>query len=260
MVTHAAVAVRPAVPRALWALPLGLVLLGIVLAAILSGSALAHPDWSSWTTLTPAARSALGRLRSPTEFRWELVSLLLLTMYVYTVEVQAGRLGVVLAGLALFGMDWFNELWNGLVLHFTRTSAVWVTPGQSSLVLLPGWSIEIAFMFLVMGVVGVKMLPADRGARVLGLPNRWFFAVVLSALAVIVEVLLNLAGVLVWHWWFWRLPNVALVFLVGYLPFFVVSFLVYDLEGLARKVLVVSSLLSFDLLLTLVFAVGLGWM
>jgi hypothetical protein len=157
-------------------------------------------------------------------------------------------------------MDWFNELWNGLVLHFSRTSAVWVTPGQSSLILLPGWSIEIAFMFLVMGVVGVKMLPADRRARVLGLPNRWVFAVALSIVAVIVEVLLNAAGVLVWHWWFWRFPHVALVFLVGYLPFFVVSFFVHDLEGLDRKLLVVSSLLAFDLALTLAFVVGLGWM
>lgn len=40
--------------------------------------------------------------------------------YVYTVEVEKRSWSMVLAGLAFWGMDWFNEIWNSLVFHFTN--------------------------------------------------------------------------------------------------------------------------------------------
>jgi hypothetical protein len=73
-------------------------------------------------------------------------------------------------------------------------------------------------MFAVAGVAFAKMLPADKSLRILGIPNRWFFAVANSIFCVFVEVLLNKAGVLVWEYPWWDLPMVGLVFLVGYLP------------------------------------------
>ncbi len=251
----------PAVfPRLYWLLPVAIVACGALVAAWAAGTSAARPDWASWTTLTPAARSALANLRQVGDFRWYVVTLLVVVLYIYSVEIEHRRWGHVFAGLAVFGMDWFNELWNGLVLHFTRTSAMWVTPGHSALVLLPGWNIEIAFMFAIAGVVFARMLHPVRHTRLLAVPNRWFWAIGLSILAVFVEVLLNRAGELVWYWSFWNWPNVPLIFIFGYLHFFVVAFIVYDLATVARKALVVSTIFAVDLAATLVFVVGLGWM
>jgi hypothetical protein len=255
-----ALSIRPSVPRVFWAVPAGILAVGAVAGHFLKSSAAANPDWASWTTLTPAARSALTNLRNPVEFRWHVVTLLVFVMYVYAHEINRARWNTVFAGLTVFGMDWFNELWNGLVLHFTRTSAMWTTPGHSALVVLPGWTIEIAFMFAIGGLVYGNMLHTDRRAKVLGLNNRWFWAIALSAMAVFVEVLLNRAGALVWHWWFWDVPHVGLIFLFGYLHFFVAALIVFDLEGITRKLAVVSTLYAIDAAATLVFVVALGWM
>ncbi len=259
-VAGAAAAAVPPLPRWVWFVPLAIVVLGGAIAWVASGSAAAHPDFATWETLTPAARRALGNLRTPGPLHWYVVPLLALVMYVYAVEVERRDYSRVLAGLALFGADWFNEVANGLVLYFTRRAAVWTTPADSAFVILPGWNIEIAFMFAIAGIVFVKLLPADRARRVFGLPNRWFWAVAMSVFAVFVEVLLNRAGVLVWEWPWWNWPNVGLIVVFGYLSFFVVAFWVHDMQGLARKAAVVAILYAFDLALTLVFVIGLGWM
>jgi hypothetical protein len=156
-----------------WLIPAGLLLVGIVAALLVAGSKAAYPDWTSWTTLTPASRSALAGLRRAVAFRWHVIPMLLVVLYIYAVEIERRRWDQVFAGLALWGMDWFNELWNGLVLHFTQTSAVWTTPGHSAFILLPGLTIEISFMFAIAGVVFAKMLSPDR-IRILGVPDRWF--------------------------------------------------------------------------------------
>ncbi|MGO4456529.1 hypothetical protein AB4039_04235 [Streptomyces sp. M-16] len=71
-------------------------------------------------------------------------------------------------------MDWFNEIWNAPVLHFTGRAPVWGAPGgDSAYLILIGLNIEICFMFSVLGVVAAKLLPADKSLRVLSLPNRW---------------------------------------------------------------------------------------
>jgi len=49
-----------------------------------------------------------------------VIPLLLLVLYVYANEIERRNWKVVFAGLALFGMDWFNEIWNALVFHFTQ--------------------------------------------------------------------------------------------------------------------------------------------
>ncbi len=253
-------ALAPALRWPYWLVPIAVVTAGALVAWWAAGTRAARPDWASGTTLTPAAREALGNLRQAGGIRWYVVTLFVLVLYVYSVEIEHRKWSHVFAGLAVFGMDWLNELWNGLVLHFTRTSAVWVTPGHSALVLLPGWNIEIAFMFAITGLVFARLLHPERGTRILGLPNRWFWAVGCSALAVFVEVLLNRAGELVWDWPFWNWPNIPLIFVFGYLHFFVLAFIVFDLRSVRRKALVVSTLYAIDVAATLVLVVGLGWM
>ncbi len=114
-------------------------------------------------------------------------------------------------------------------------------------------------MFAIMGVAATKILPEDRNSKMFGIPNRIFFAIVLSAGCVIVEILLNAAGVLVWEYPWWSASMPVPIFFIGYLYFFLVSYWVYDMEDMRRKTLVTFSILGFDAVLLIVFAGVLGW-
>jgi hypothetical protein len=181
------------------------------------------------------------------------------TVYVYAVEVEKRNWSAVMAGLAYWGMDWFNEIWNGLVFHFTQYAPVWGAPGKTAFLLLIGLNIEICFMFAISGIVWSKMLPADRGLKVLGLPNRLFFAISGSIFCVFVEVLLNLANALTWDYAWWSAGAPWLIFLVGYFPFFMVSFWVYDMKKMTSKLVAVGGILGFDLACLVVFGGILHW-
>jgi hypothetical protein len=55
----------------------------------------------------------------------------------------------LLAGLTLFGMDFFNETWIGWVLVLSGRSAFWTASGGTALRTLVGWNIEIMFIFAI---------------------------------------------------------------------------------------------------------------
>jgi hypothetical protein len=210
-------------------------------------------------TLTEASQHALKILRDASLFQWYVVPLFALVAYVYAVEIERRNWSCVFAGLAFYGMDLFNEIWNALVLHFTDRSAVWTTPGATAYLIFVGLTIEISFMFAVAGVAFTKMLPADKGLKILGIPNRWFFAVANSIFCVFVEVLLNRADVLVWEYPWWNFPNVGLIVLFGYLPFMVVSFWVYDMERIRNKIATVLAIYAVDFTAIILFASLLEW-
>jgi hypothetical protein len=207
---------------------------------------------------TESASQALSILRDGGQFQWYVIPLFALVVYVYAVEVERQNWSLVFAGLAYWGMDWFNEIWNGLVFHFTGHAPVWGTPGASAYVILIGLNIEICFMFAVAGIAFGKMLPPDKGLRILGLPNRLALAIGGSIFCVFVEVLLNLVGALTWDYAWWNVGAPWLIFLVGYLPFFLVSFWVHDMETVRQKAVTVGAILGLDLVALLVFG-ALGW-
>jgi len=208
---------------------------------------------------TESASQALSILRDPATFQWYVITLFAFTVYVYAVEVERRNWSLVFAGLAFWGMDWFNEIWNGLVFHFTNYAPVWGAPGKTAYLLLIGLNIEICFMFAIAGVAFSKMLPKDKHLKVLGVPNRLLFAVIGSIFCVIVELLLNAAGALTWDFTWWNVGAPWLIFLIGYLPFFLVAFWVFDMPTLKQKAITVGSILGFDLLCLVVFGVILKW-
>jgi len=208
---------------------------------------------------TESAQQALAVLRNPETFQWYVIPLFALVVYVYAVEVERRNWSLVFAGLAFWGMDWFNEIWNGLIFHFTNRAPVWGTPGQSAYVIFIGLNIEICFMFAIAGITFSKMLPADKRLKILGIPNRLLLAVAGSIFCVFVEVLLNLAGALTWDYAFWGRGAPWLIFLIGYLPFFLVSFWVHDMESIRKKVMAVGTIFAVDVLALLVFGVALKW-
>ena len=206
-----------------------------------------------------SAQQALEILRNPITFQWYVIPLFALVVYVYAVEVERRNWSLVFAGLAFWGMDWFNEIWTGLVFHLTNRAPVWGTPGQSAYVILIGLNIEICFMFAIAGIAFSKMLPADRKMKILGIPNRIFMAVVGAAFCVFVEILLNAVGALTWDYPWWNVGAPWLIFLFGYLTFFLVSFWVFDMPTIRQKLTVVGVIFGVDILALLIFGVALGW-
>jgi hypothetical protein len=198
-------------------------------------------------------------LRAPGQFDWSTVTLLALAVYVYAMEVEKANWSVVLAGLAFWLMDWANEIVNALVLHFNGHAALWTVTGHSSFVILIGLTIEITLFFAINGVVFAKLLPADRSARILGLPNRWAMSIALSLVSVGVELLLHADGVFHWYYWWWNVASFPVIVVFGYLTFYVVAFTVHDMPKRARQVQVVGGLATLDLLAGLVFGPLLGW-
>jgi hypothetical protein len=114
-------------------------------------------------------------------------------------------------------------------------------------------------MFAIAGITFGKMLLSDKRTRILGVPNRLAMAVGGSIFCVFVEVLLNLVGALTWDYSWWNVSAPWLIFLVGYLPFFLVSFWVHDMHSVKRKASTVGAILGFDALCLVVFGAFLGW-
>ena len=209
--------------------------------------------------ISDAARQALTILRDGGQFQWHVIPFLLLVLYVYANEIERKNWNVVFAGLALWGMDWFNEIWNALVFHFTQYAPVWGAPGRTAYLILIGLNVEICFMFAIMGVVVAKALPADRRTKILGVPNRWFMAVAAAILSVVVELFLNAAGQLTWDYWWWNVRMPWLIFLFGYLTFFVVAFWVHDMPTVGQKAATVAAIYAFDAACLVLFVGVLKW-
>ena len=80
--------------------------------------------------MTHSAAEALRILRDGSQFQWYVIPLFALVVYVYAVEIERRNWNLVLAGLAYWGLDWFNEIWNGLVFHCTQYAPFGVRPAK----------------------------------------------------------------------------------------------------------------------------------
>ena len=211
--------------------------------------------------ITDAAREAQEHLRDAGDFNWALVTLVGLTLYVYATEVERRRWDIVLAGIAFWLVDWFNEIVNSVIFHATDVAPLWTVSGHTSYLILIGLTIEISLLFLIAGVVFVKQLPEDRAARILGVPNRVFLVLAFSCFCVLVEVVLHAWDVFHWHYWYWDVPFVPLIVLFGYGTFFAAAAYVYDLGAdRTRQLRFVVALAALDVVLAVVFGPIAGWL
>jgi len=208
---------------------------------------------------TDSALEAMRLLRDGSSFQWYVIPLFALAVYVYAVEIERQNWSLFLAGLAYWGMDWFNEIWNGLVFHFTNYAPVWGAPGNTAYLILIGLNIEIMFMFSIAGIAFAKMLPRDIHLKIFGIPNRLVFAVLGSAFCVFVEILLNQVSALTWEYPWWSAQSPWLIFLIGYLPFFLVSFWVYDMENTRKQAITVGVIFTIDIIGLILFLGILKW-
>lgn len=209
--------------------------------------------------MSESAQMAFGILRDPSQFKWYVIPLLAFVFYVYTVEVEKKNWSRVLAGLAFWGMDWFNEIWNSLVFHFTGYAPVWGAPGNTAFLILIGLNIEICFMFSVSGIIWSKMLLPDKKTKILGIPNRAFIAVAGAIFCVIVEMFLNRAGALTWDYPWWSRSAPWLIFLIGYLTFFIMAFWVFDMKSMKSKLIANGIIWGVVFISLIIFIPVLHW-
>lgn len=215
--------------------------------------------------MTEATQQALDGLRDFHTLQWYAIPLLALLFYIYVKEIKdarrSGHWDAIYAGLTLFGMDFLNETWNGWVMVLTDRSAFWTAPGPTALRTMVGWNLEIMFMFAISGIVFYHTLSEDRRTRILGLPNRWFWAIGYSIFCVIVELALNAGGHLVWEYDFWNASfgGVWLIFLIGYFHFYVATILVIQLESHRAKIYAISGIYGVAIAMNIIGMGVMGW-
>jgi hypothetical protein len=211
-------------------------------------------------TVTEFTREAQELLRDPEQFKWYAVTLLVLVLYAYSVEVERRRWDVVLAGVAFWLADWINEIANSLILHFTDRAALWTVTGDTAYLVLIGLTVEISLMFAVGGIVYAKVLPADRSVRILGVPNRLAIGLGFSIFAVLVELLLNRTGYFHWEYWWWGTGiGIPMIVFFGYLWFYLVAAYVHDLPDDRARLRVVGAMAALVAASLVVFGPILEW-
>ena len=215
--------------------------------------------------MTEATVQALSGLRDLSMIKWYIIPLLSLVIYIYVREIKEARQtknwNAVLAGLTIFGVDFFNETWNGWIMHLTQRSALWTTPGDTALRTMVGWNIEIMFMFLLVGIIFYHTLSDSKKEKILGLPEKWFWAIGYSVFCVFVECLLNIGGHLVWEYPFWylSLKGVWLIFFFGYLHFFCFAILVISLKTMKNKLITLGIIYAVPIVMNILAFGFWGW-
>lgn len=206
-------------------------------------------------------------LQNPQGLKWYIIPLFVIWLYLIVNEIKHKRYSVVFGAAAFWLWDVFNETWNSMV-YATTGQPVWGTTatGGSALQILIGYNIEISFMFFILGMMTCRMLKTTEGYEGEGFwdanknwlddPNNIYYRAnvlsknlspderktkckaVLSRMAlivggsiaaVIIEILLNKCNVLTWEKPWWQPEFPLILFLIGYVPFFVAAVLIHDL-------------------------------
>jgi hypothetical protein len=215
--------------------------------------------------MTEASLKALSSLRDLNMLKWYVIPFLALVIYIYAKEIKEGRkignFDAVFAGLTVFGIDFFNETWNGWVLVLTNRSAFWTAPGDTALRTMVGWNIEIMFMFLLAGIAWYHTLEDDKKKKILGLPNPLFWAIGYSAFSVFIEWFLNKGGLLIWEYPFWErsFSGIILIFLFGYLHFYLGAWFIITRKTMKAKVITLAVIYSVPVIMNIIGMGIMGW-
>ena len=214
--------------------------------------------------MTEATKQALDGLRDLSTLKWYVIPLLAIVFYIYTKEIKDARKthswDAVLAGLTVFGLDFFNETWNGWVMVLTGRSALWTAPGDTALRTMVGWNIEIMFMFLILGIIYYHSLSETKDKKILGINEKWAMAIGYTIVCVAVEVALNSAGLLVWEYPFWNasFAGIWLILLIGYFHFFVGAIIMIGLKKMRSKLTLLGIIYAVPIIMNVIGGI-LGW-
>lgn len=226
--------------------------------------------------------------------KWYIVPLFVIWLFLIVNEIRQKRFSVVFGAAAFWLWDVFNETWNAMV-YATTGQPVWGTTaaGGSALQILVGYNIEISFMFFILGMLTCKLLKTSEGyegqgffdanknwlddpnnmyykankkkseltpeeykTKVKAILNRISVIVFGSIAAVIIEILLNKCNVLTWEKPWWQ-PNFPFIlFIIGYVPFYVAAVVIHDLPR--KWQLIGLGAILFVVVLLLIISGSLG--
>ena len=179
-----------------------------------------------------AAEAAKAAVRSTDNFNWTFIVLLALVVCgVYVPAIKAKKWDSTFAALALYGVHWLYEITNAVICHFSGYALWHVTPESTTWIILVGVSWELSLMFSIAGFLA-DLLPEDKNMKILGINNRWFFAIANALGFALFEIFLTTTPAFVWVYKWWGfLP----VFITTYIPFFLAAFLTYDAPRKKQK-------------------------
>jgi len=181
------------------------------------------------------------RVRSTENFNWTFIFILAVVFYVYWTEIHKKNTEVVCAGLALYGVHWLYEICNAIIGKIAGYPLWSVSNESTTFILLIGVCWELSMMFSLAGMISFKMMPQDRTKRYLvgkigknGISCKLIVALEMALLFALFESFLagtsNHSFIWVYHWW-----GVIPVFITTYVPFFLASNYVPDMEPEKRR-------------------------
>ncbi len=192
-------------------------------------------------------------MRSVANFNWTFIFILAVVVYIYAVEIKNKNYKAIVAGLALYGVHWLYEIANAVICAASGYALWTVSANSTTLILLIGVSWELSMMFSIAGLATYKLLPEDKNKKILGINNRWFFAIGNAAFFSIVEIFLASTPAFIWvYQWWGAIP----VFITTYIPFFLAAYLVPDRSPKFQKIFL-ASVWGLDALL-LIILIPLG--
>ena len=195
-----------------------------------------------WGDGSQAAKDLVDaiQVRSTENFNWTFIFILAVVFYVYWSEMHKKNYDMVIAGLALYGVHWLYEIGNAIIAHFAGYPLWSVSNESTTFILLIGVCWELSMMFSLAGIISLKMLPEDRSTRYFakdgkkGIDCKLAGAISMALLFALFESFLaatsNHSFIWVYKWW-----GVLPVFITTYIPFFLASNYVPDMEPAKRK-------------------------
>lgn len=212
--------------------------------------------------MTLASLQALNGLRDLSMLKWYIVPMLSIVFYIYTQEISKARLtknwDAIFAGLTVFGLDFFNETWNGWVLWISGRSACWTTPGDTAFRATIGWNIEIIFMFLILGIIFYNSLSPKQDKKILGINEKWAVGIGYTLICVLIECILNKADLLIWEYTLWNRSFVGiwLILIVGYFLFFAGAIFVITRKNMKQKLITLGIIFGVPIVMNIIAALA----
>ena len=201
------------------------------------------------------------RVRSTENFNWTFIFILAVVFYVYWSEIHNKNTEAVCAGLALYGVHWLYEIGNAVIGHVTGYPLWSVSNASTTFILLIGVCWELSMMFSLAGIISFKMMPKDRSTRYFakngrgGISCKLLVALEMALLFALFESFLagtsNHSFIWVYKWW-----GVLPVFVTTYIPFFLASNYVPDMEPKKRRAFLLGLWGLVALLLAILIPLG----
>ena len=201
-------------------------------------------------------------VRSTANFNWTFIFILSVVFYVYWSEIHKKNTEAVCAGLALYGVHWLYEIANAVIGHVTGYPLWSVSNASTTYILLVGVCWELSMMFSLAGIISFKMMPQDRSKRYFakngrkGISCKLVVALEMALLFALVESFLagtsNHSFIWVYKWW-----GVIPVFITTYIPFFLASNYVPDMEPAKRRRFLICEWGLVALLLVILIPAGI---